>query len=288
MKALAVYSHSAGRGDFTKDLGFVRDELRGSFETLDFVCAFSKEEASRLYAKASLSYDVLIVCGGDGTFNDAVNALMVAKAKPVLGYINVGTLGDAGRNFGVTQSLRGALSIIKAGRLASFDVGEAVSFSSGGSRYFAFCAAYGVFSDIAYATPRQLKRRIGRLAYYVKAAQEAFQPENHPFHYVSPQKELIGKAPFFMVLNGRRIGGFPVNGHSSIDDGLFEVFLTRNGIFNGLAHYIRFSPKPFDVCSECSFSGLSGGFWCLDGEKGPQGDIRIINHPKALSIFAER
>jgi diacylglycerol kinase (ATP) len=286
MKALVVYSKAAGKRDFSCHVPLLEKELAGTFETLDFRHTSSEEEASLVYEDACAKYEVVIVCGGDGTFNNAVNAIMPQPRKPILGYVNFGTIGDVGKNFGVTRSLSEALAIIRSQHVEKIDIGEIIS--KGKTRYFAYCAAFGVFSDIAYGVTRSEKKKVGRLAYYNKAVGEVFEKNQHPYSYESERLKKTSSAPFIMVLNGRNIGGFIVNRKGKINDGKMEIFLTKKGLFNGLLHYLPFSTAPDDVCSNCRFSGLEDLPWCLDGEKGPKGDVSFILEPSKIDVFSQK
>ena len=196
MKALLLYSHSAGHKNFSRQLVKLKTELSPIFEVLDIVCTFSSAEATRYEIEAGERYDVLLIAGGDGTFNNAINNLMKARKTPVLGYLNFGTIGDVGRNFGIYGGLTRALSIIKEGHIEAFDVGEANGV------YFAYTCAIGRYSDIAYATPRQEKRRLGRLAYYAVAAKQAFQSKLIHYEVEYDNNRIEGYSAFVMVLNG--------------------------------------------------------------------------------------
>jgi diacylglycerol kinase (ATP) len=286
MKALVVYSNASGKRDFSLHVPLVRKELTGTFETLDFRHTSSEEEASLVYAGACSKYEVVIVCGGDGTFNNAVNAIISQTRKPILGYVNFGTIGDVGRNFGVTRDMKEALAIIQNRHVEKIDIGGIVS--KGETQYFAYCAAFGAFSDIAYGVTRSEKKKVGRLAYYTKAVEEVFQMGKHPYSYESESLIKTSEAPFIMVLNGRNIGGFTVNRKGKMNDGKMEVFLTKKGFFNGLLHYLPFSASPDDVCFSCRFSGLEDLPWCLDGEKGPNGDVSFILEPSKIDVFSRK
>jgi diacylglycerol kinase (ATP) len=281
MKALLLYSHSSGHKNFSRQLAKLKAELSPIFETLDIVCTFSSAEAARYEMEAGEHYDVLLIAGGDGTFNNAVNNLMKVRKTPVLGYLNFGTIGDVGRNFGIYGGLARALAIIKEGHVEAFDVGEANGV------YFAYTCAIGRYSDIAYATPRQEKRRHGRLAYYAVATKQAFQPKLIHYEVQVDGKKLEGDSAFVMVLNGVNMGGFRVNGNGKINDGKMELFIADKGPFNGLTHYV--SHRKLTVISSSQFLIKTSeiGPWCLDGEKGPEGQILIVNHPKALRIFSK-
>lgn len=286
MKALVVYSDASGRKDFSPHVGFVKKELVTSFEALDFKHISSEEEADSVYAEAAARYGAIIVCGGDGSFNRAVNVIMGQPQKPILGYINFGTIGDVGKNFGVRRNMKKALGIIKSQHREKIDIGEAISQHS--KQYFVYCAAFGAYSDIAYKASRSEKKKAGRLAYYAKAICEAFKAEKHLYTYGSDSLKKIGTAPFLLVLNGKNIGGFLVNRKGDIQDGKMEVFLTKKTVFNGLLRYFPVPAKPDDVCEKCEFTNLENLPWCLDGEKGPSGDVSLIIRPSALEVFSQK
>jgi diacylglycerol kinase (ATP) len=282
MKALLLYSHLSGHRDFSRELSRVQKELAPIFETLDIVCTFSLEEASRLEQEAGEKYDALLIAGGDGTFNNAVNNLMKVCKTPVLGYLNFGTIGDVGKNFGIHGGLSNALEIIKRGHIESFDVGEA------NGMYFAYTCAIGRYSDIAYATPRHEKRRHGKMAYYREAIRQAFEKKNIHYEVTVEGKKIEGTTSFVMVLNGKNMGGFRVNKKGNITDGKMELFIADDGPFNGLTHYVSHQKLLVISSDRFSIKTSEEGPWCLDGEKGPEGQVLISCHPKALRIFSKK
>ena len=282
MKALLLYSHASGHKNFSRHLAKVKAVLSPCFEQLDIVCTLSLAEAARYEMEAAERYDVLLIAGGDGTFNFAVNNLMKTAKAPVLGYLNFGTIGDVGRNFGIYGGLTRALNIIKEGHVEEFDVGEV------NGRFFVYTCAIGRYSDIAYVTPRAEKRRRGRLAYYTMATKQAFQPKLIHYEVEAENKKIEGDSAFVMVLNGRNMGGFLVNPKGKINDGKMELFIAEKGPFNGLTHYL--SRRKLTIVSSGRFliNTSESGPWCLDGEQGPEGQILVTNHPKALRIFSKQ
>lgn len=281
MKALLLYSHQSGKRDFTKQLAYVKAHLDPVFETLDCVCTFSAEEAGRLETNAlAKGYGALLIVGGDGTFNNAVNHVMSLPERPVLGYLNFGTIGDVGKNFGIHHSFHEAVSIIEKGHIEPFDVGEI------NGSYFAYTCAIGRYSDIAYMTPRREKRKSGKAAYYREATKQAFQKKVMTYQIQADGQCYTGETPFLMVLNGRYMGGFSVNSAGKINDGKMELYLTEPGVFNGLPHYFFHYKIKRIRASSFEISQSEATPWCLDGEKGPKGKAHIACHPSALRIFS--
>ncbi len=283
MKALLVADPLSGRA-FAPAEKRVLTALRANFSSVDLILPPSMASARQVMARAGEDYEALVVAGGDGSFNLAVNAVMGNQRQPILGYLNFGTLGDVGRNFGISANLSTALAVLKAQRIRSIDVGELRNQEE--SQYFVYCAAFGAYSAISYRTSAAQKKIWRRWAYYAQALGEAFRPQRYPYHYVSRTLVEQGSAPFLMVLNGTHMAGFPVNKKGRLDDGLAEVYLTRPSLFNGLLHYLPWLRKPQDQAATCTFSGLPKEPWCLDGEEGPRGDATFVLHPQALRVFA--
>jgi diacylglycerol kinase (ATP) len=282
MKALLLYSHQSGHRNFSKKIPLIQKELADSFTELHIQCTFSEEEASRLEEEACGVYDALLIVGGDGTFNNAVNSLMKKEIHPILGYINVGTIGDVGRNFGVTSSIKKALRIIKEGHVEPLDVGEC------GGHYFAYCCAAGAYSDIAYQTKRKKKRIVGRFAYYSLALKEAFHPETLEYEIEANGEKYHGQTPFILLLNGRFMGGFLVNPRSKVNDGKMELFLVKPGLFNGLLHYLFHTGIKVIRSDLFKIEVSTQKAWCLDGEKGSSGSVSALLHPSALRVFSKK
>ena len=280
-KALFLYSKNTGRANIRKHLPEMIDELRPCFASLDVYEMPSMEAGVEQAKKACGTYDVLIVFGGDGTMRNIIDAIAPLENAPILGYINGGTLSDIGVNFGIKGSHKHALNIIKGGRVAFFDVGKI------NNEHFGYVAALGAFADIPYTVRRDSKKRIGRLAYYLKAVQEAFVPDKVKGVLRVNGEEIPFKTPFLLCLSGRNMAGFLVSRKSRFDDGKFELYITKPGLFNGLLHYFFFKMRTDCYVSdhfEIQIDDYSGA-WDLDGEAGPYGTVTIDCLPRRLRIF---
>ncbi|MCR5490795.1 MAG: YegS/Rv2252/BmrU family lipid kinase [Bacilli bacterium] len=282
MKALLMVGTSAGKRWVPRHKEKVLRELRPCFDALDYYEIGEMEEAAAKAVEACESYDALLIAGGDGTFNHLINAIAPLEKLPIIGYINAGTLCDVGVNFGIKGGPKKAISIIKNGYTSPFDLVKI------NDSYFIYMAAIGAYSDIAYATKRTKVKRVGKVAYYEKAAVEAFKPVMVKVKITSDGKTSDVEAPFVMILNGRNVGGFKVNRDSRMDDGKVELFYSAKGWFNGLLHYF-FRHKVTCLRGDRFEIEADGQEpWCLDGELGPSGPAKIEVLPKKLQIFCRK
>lgn len=283
-KALFLYSDNTGQGGVNRHLDAVLTRLRKTFPELEAKQTASPEEGANLAISSCGHYDVLIFSGGDGTFNNIISALRGREDAPTIGYINGGTLCDIGKNFGVHGSYRRALKIIEKGHTCGFDVGEV------NGSLFTYMAAVGAFADISYTTKRKYKKRLGKVIYYFKAVGEALKPKKVRCHVEADGQTWDLWVPFILCLNGKHVGGFPVNGRkSSMHDGKFELFLTKPGLFNGLLHYLFLKARTVKIVASDIKIEVDYPFpWTVDGEKGPMGNVHIKAFDSKLRIFCSK
>ncbi len=284
MRALFVYNQSSGKGKYKKRFSLIEKELASTFEEMLFLCPESQDEAKDIYRNKSKEYDALIVIGGDGSLNVAINQIMLLEKKPILGYINAGTLGDGGRIFGVNKNLRKSLAIIKKQKITKIDIGKVTDSEK--NYYFLYCLAFGAYSSLSYTVKQKSKRRIGHLSYYLHSCNELFKPIKNEFEISVSGQKYSYTSPFVLFLNGERMGGFKLNKGSKINDGLIEAYFPKCSLFNGV---LRFLPKKKEKSisvSEIEISPYKNDYWCLDGEKGPFGKVKISVVPSSISIFS--
>lgn len=283
-KALFLYSPMTGNGKFIKKLDLVKSRLRLIYDELDIRQTTSVEDLIYTSRTACGKYDYLIFAGGDGTFNNVVNAISDEPIRPILGYIPAGTINDCGRNFGINGNINEALNILEFGEQYSFDIGHVND-----NYYFAYMSAFGSFSDISYVANAKRKKSFGKIAYYFIAIREAFKMKSFKVNILADGVSYSAKVPFVLLLNGKYVGGFLVNKKSLNNDGYFDLFLTKPGIFNGLIHYLLFKVRTTHIkAKHLVITPEKEYFWCLDGEKGPLGTIDITNIPLHLVIMSKR
>lgn len=109
MKALYLYSNKTGLQRKFKKHHQIIERLRKTFEIVEPHQTQSVNDLMSSCKDAKKNgFDVIIVCGGDGTLKDAVNAIAPLKKeeRPIIGYIPMGTVNDSGKSFGVKGSIR--------------------------------------------------------------------------------------------------------------------------------------------------------------------------------------
>ncbi len=282
-KALLLYSSKSGHGQMVTHHDKIIAGLKKAFDVVDECKTKTAEEGQIAARNACGVYDALIIAGGDGTFYNAVNALAALENTPVLGYINNGTIGDIGRNFGIGGSYRKAIKTIQKGEIASFDI---MQVNEG---YAGYVAAVGAYADIPYITPRKPKKLLGRISYYLLAVKALFKRKKYHVWVEADGLSYEQDVPFVLLMNGTNVGGFYVNNYGNIFDGHLDLYLAKPALFNGLLQFLfhRWTIKRIE-CKEVTIRTDCPDPWDLDGEAGASGEIRVKLLPKHLRIFSNK
>lgn len=109
----------------------------------------------------------VIVAGGDGTINEALNGFFdhgaAVSPDAVFNFVHNGDTGALCRHFGIPSGWRAGVAHLKAARIRKTDVGRVACLSPAGaplSRFFLGSASFGLSGSVAEAMGRS---RIARL-----------------------------------------------------------------------------------------------------------------------------
>ena len=164
---------------------------------------------------------LVLAVGGHGTAHEVVNGLMRfdAERRTVFSVVPVGSGNDLAKILGVPEGIQPALAALRAGRLASIDLGRV------GPRWFVNDIGLGLLADanrLYHSMPRLL---LGPVRYMAAALGSALR--NRACHLrLSSDAEARFDGPFSIcsVSNGAWTGGrFYMNPRAVVDDGLLEV-----------------------------------------------------------------
>ncbi len=223
-------------------------------------------------------FDIVVICGGDGSLNDTVNGLMALDNPPPLGYIPTGTMNDFAASHRLNNNMLVAANDIVTGELTYTDIG---CFND---RYFSYVAAFGAFTDVAYDTPQASKNLFGKSAYIFEGIKRLPMLSSYHVKIECAQLATEGDYIFGMASNAMTIGGFKINKKPAIsmDDGYFEVVLVKKGIsdfFNAqmMLHALVQGVENNKFITYARTKKVKLSFdepvsWTLDGEFG--GDVR--------------
>ena len=295
-RVLFIFNPLSGKGTIKNKL----------FEIVNFITANGGEatvhptqgklDASKTIAEKALGYDLVILCGGDGTLNEGVRGMLsLPKDKrPALGYLPMGSTNDFALSLGLPTNAMKAMGIIFKWKEFKCDIGRFCN------DYFVYVAAFGAFTDVAYDTPQQAKNILGHMAYVLEGIKRLPTLRSYGMKVVYDGITIEDDFVFGMVSNSFSIGGVQRYKEDGVclDDGLFECMLVKNpenpieiqSIVAGLLAQ-DFSAKEFYFfkAEKISIQCDEEVSWTLDGEFGGEHKaVEIENMHKELGIMVKK
>src|SRR6185503_15515985 len=107
----------------------------------------------------------VIVAGGDGTINEAIQGMAGTKAR--LGIIPRGTANVLARELRLPMDEDEATNVLARGRSRTIHFGVAIDEQSQTSRYFLLMAGIGVDAAVVTDVVPSLKSRFGKAAFWL-------------------------------------------------------------------------------------------------------------------------
>jgi YegS/Rv2252/BmrU family lipid kinase len=139
--------------------------------------------AARLSARILAEHEGvvnLVIVGGDGTFNEALNGI-TDFSRVRLGFIPAGSANDLGYALGISQDpLQALRSILKGTKTRQMDLGKTTFHNDGSVHYFAISSGVGLDAQVcANSRGGPLKAflnrlHLGKLIYLINAIRIVF------------------------------------------------------------------------------------------------------------------
>lgn len=197
---------------------------RGGYDVSVYMTA-GPGDAIEAVRRHALTDDVVVCCGGDGTFNETVTGVLRSGRDLPIGYIPAGSTNDFAASLKLSTDILQAARDIVEGCPQRFDVG------SFGGRYFSYVASFGAFTKSSYATPQNVKNALGHMAYVLSGISELGQIRKHRVSLRLPDGQVIEDDFIFgAVSNSTSVGGVLTLAPDRVDmtDGKFELLLVRS------------------------------------------------------------
>jgi diacylglycerol kinase (ATP) len=305
MAPLIIVNPAAGMGRAHQLAPRISELLAHSTTEARLMETYEPGHAERLAAAATdLGHDRVIVVGGDGTIQEVLNGLMVARVgadggPPTLGIVPGGSGNDLARSLGLPKAPLDALAVALGSRTQPLDLGRAAQ--DGTVRHFAAAGGTGFDAEVAFAMagrPRRWQR--GRVGYFLSTLNELRRFHNRELRLrlagEDGARELAGRFLFVAFANGAYYGGgMQICPDASTSDGLLDVCLvgdiSRFGALRELPGIYRAAHVNHPLVEivrvrELRIEGLAETRVHLDGEPfgGLPVDVSVL--PAAINVAA--
>ena len=180
-------------------------------------------DATRVVAAKAQEMDLIVCCGGDGTFNETISGMLSVGADVPLGYIPAGSTNDFASSLKLSANVMQAAQDILEGQPVAYDVGKF------GNRYFSYVASFGAFTKASYATPQSIKNALGHTAYVLEGINELSQIKKEHVRMEIDGQVVEDDFLFGAISNSTSVGGILTLSPDVVDlaDGQMEILLVR-------------------------------------------------------------
>ena len=250
------------------------DILRKYGYDTDIIFTKARGDARNIIQAIDDNTDLVISGGGDGTLNEIVSGNMMRKKKLVIAPLPMGSVNDVGNMYGLNKSVFQNLEILLQGKAKKVDICYIDETP------FVYVACLGDYIDMAYATPRSLKKRYGKIAYIMYGLRQLRNKINrYEIKYKIDGKEHHGTYSFIFISNSSRIAGTPdVYYDVKLDDKMFEVAFanikTKSDMLRMIVQVSTMDVKDIPKVKYYRTDNLEIEFlngpktsWCIDGEE---------------------
>lgn len=226
MRPVAVIAHTGKT--LNGGLPSLRRALdrRGIVNPLWCEVSRSKEVPKQVRRALEQGAELIFVWGGDGTVQRCVDTLAGSKAS--LAILPAGTANLLASNLGVPRSIDEAVDIGLNGRRTKLDLGRL-----NGERFSAMAGA-GFDAYVIRDAAREMKRRLGRMAYVWAVSKNLHAKPFRAEIEVDGEAWFEGDASCVLVGNvGQLFGGIAAFDDARPDDGLLNLGVaTAQGILD--------------------------------------------------------
>ena len=223
-KLLLIANPRSGNGALKGKLMNIIDILTRGGNTVTVHITRHKGDATDIVKQRGSLYDTVVACGGDGTINEVVSGLCALEKRPVLGVIPCGSTNDYAATLGLPKTPIAAAKALMDGEIMRCDTG----YFNGDP--FAYCAAFGVMTEVTYQTPQELKNALGHMAYVLQAMKNIGSYRKTHLSLMTDEGVVEDDFILGMVTNTVSIGGFRrvFDKVAALDDGKLEITLVRS------------------------------------------------------------
>ncbi len=183
-------------------------------------------DATRIAADAARNgASDVIVAGGDGTINEALQGLVGAEVR--LSILPRGTANVLAREIGLPLDCGRAADLIVNGKTRRVHVGCAIDENSSKRRYFLLMAGIGLDASVVRRVHPGLKKRFGKGAFWFSGLSHLADWKPKPFELQVDGERFT--ATFVTIGKAASYGGdLSVTPRAQLDQPDFEIFIINS------------------------------------------------------------
>lgn len=218
-KVLAIINPISGTRSKLNIPDVIREILREpDFEVSVKITEYAGHATQIARQAVDEGVDIVLSVGGDGTCNEIAKTLI--HTSTALGIIPVGSGNGLARHLGIPLDIRGALRIIRNGKVVALDYCKA-----NGLVFFCTC---GVGFDALVSLKFAEDKHRGGLTYVRKVISEYVRYKHETYELVSEDGKLRESAFLIACGNASQYGNNAyIAPHANMQDGLLDITIIK-------------------------------------------------------------
>ncbi len=176
-------------------------------------------------------FDTIVAAGGDGTINEVINGIMLAKeiglGTAAIGVLPIGRGNDFNFSMGGAANWQEGCRVLADGKKSWIDIGRVKGGLYPEGRYFGNGVGVGFDAVVGFYAASQPVS--GFLGYLIAALRTMVTYSPAPVIAIELETETITQSSLMVsVMNGRRMGGgFMMAPNGNPADGLFDLCIAE-------------------------------------------------------------
>ncbi len=231
----------------------------------------------------------IIVCGGDGTINEAINALVDSDVK--LGILPLGTGNDFARTLGIKENLDFACTVVRDEKVRKIDLVRV-----NGDKYYGSVGGIGFDAEVASWANRYKRFAPGATIYLLAILAKLFTYRFKQVSIVHDTGKHTGEILMAAIGNTEWYGGgINITPTAIMDDGVLDICVVQKinklklllffpsvlkGTHTRFSEVKLYRTKKISITSETPLQLLG------DGEILGETPVSLEVIPQALNIIA--
>lgn len=253
-KICIIANPAAGGGSARKKIPNIQRLIAQTGLNADLLVTERRGHGIELAREAAVNGSPVVVsAGGDGTLNEVINGLMLARGadsnadaeqSPALGVLCIGRGNDFAGSVGLPADLESGFQTLVNSRRRRVDIGRVYGGLFPEGRYFGNCVGVG-FDAMTTIQVSRMPRMGGFLSFMVAVLKTIFLYYKGPTVTIEYDDQTLTLPTLLVsVMNGRRLGGgFWLAPAALPDDGLFDLCIahqmSRLEIFRIIPHFLK-------------------------------------------------
>ena len=248
-KIRIIANPAAGGGSARKKIPLIQRLLAETSLDAELILTERRGHGIELAREAAVNgRSIVVAAGGDGTLNEVINGLRMARElsgqSPALGVLCIGRGNDFAGSVGIPSDLEAGFQVLANDKRRTVDIGRVYGGFFPEGRYFGNCVGVG-FDAMTTIQVSRMPRMGGFLSFMIAVLKTIFLYYKGPTVTIEyDDKTMTLPTLLVSVMNGRRLGGgFWLAPTAEPDDGLFDLCIahqvSRMEILRLIPHFLK-------------------------------------------------